>query len=362
MPSDTVSILVVDDVRLDREILRHHLEAQGHHPVLAENGQQAMQILEQRRFDLVLLDIVMPVMDGYQVLERMKSHPRLRHMPVIVVSAVEETMSVVRCIEMGAEDYLTKPFNRVLLSARISNCLQKKHLRDQEQFFLKNIAEDKERPEHLMKSVIPKTFSSRLKKDKRPIVDYFTEITIMFANIVDIEDLSEEPASQETIQMMDGLFDRFDHIALQHNLEKVKTIGDSYMVVGGIPSPFRHHAEAVAGMALDIQEILIRFRLPSNEPLSMRIGIHTGPVRVGILESGKFSYDLWGETVTAASALESLGIPDQIQVSGPVYERLKDEFTFVEREDRVAVSGMENETTYLLTGRKGPHHERPSNP
>jgi len=361
MPSDTVSILVVDDVRLDREILRHHLEAQGHQAELAENGQEGMEFLEKGMFDLVLLDIVMPVMDGYQVLERMKSHPRLRHIPVIVVSAVEDLESVVRCIEMGAEDYLTKPFNRVLLSARISNCLQKKHLRDQEKFFLKNIEEGKERSERLIQSVIPKTFSSRFKKDKRPIVDYFTEITIMFATFTDAEDRPDKPASTETIQMMDGLFNQFDTIALQHNLEKVKTVGDSYMVGGGIPSPFRHHAEAVADMALDIQEILSRFRLPSDESLAMRIGIHTGPVRVGILESGKFSYDLWGETVTTASDLESLGLPDKIQVSRPVFECLHDEFTFVEREDRISVSGLENETIYLLTGRKRSRHERPSN-
>jgi len=362
MPSDTFSILVVDDVRLDREILRHHLEAQGHQAELAENGKEAMEFLEQGTFDLVLLDIVMPVMDGYQVLERMKSHPRLRHVPVIVVSAVEELESVVRCIEMGAEDYLTKPFNRVLLSARISNCLQKKVLRDQEKFFLKNVEEGKERSERLIQSVIPKTFSNRFRRDKRPIVDYFTEITIMFANFADSEDISDKPASPETIQMMDGLFNQFDYIALQHNLEKVKTIGDSYMVVGGIPSPFRQHTEAVVEMALDIQEILTRFRLPSDEPLSMRIGIHTGPVRVCILESGKFSYDLWGETVITASALESQGVPDQIHVSNPVYERLNDEFTFVERDDRVSISGIEDEATYLLTGRKRSRHEGSSHP
>jgi len=362
MPSDRVSILIVDDVRLDREILRHHLEAQGHQVELSEDGHQAMQVLEKRMFDLVLLDIVMPVMDGYQVLERMKAHPRLRHIPVIVVSAVDEIESVVRCIEMGAEDYLTKPFNRVLLTARISNCLQKKYLRDQKKFFLKNIQESKERSERLIQSVIPKTFSSRFRKDKRPIVDYFTEVTIMFANVVDIDEISEKPASQETIQMIDGLFNQFDYIALQHNLEKVKTIGDSYMVVAGIPSPFRHHTEAVAEMALDIQEILSRFRLPLDENLAMRIGIHTGPVRVGILESGKFSYDLWGEAATTVSSLESMGIPGKIQVSKPVYERLESEFTFTEREDRVSIQGRENETTYLLTGRKSSRHERPSHP
>jgi two-component system cell cycle response regulator len=133
-------ILVVDDNRLNRLMLARRLEQQGHTVGLAENGRQALDALRAQSFDLVLLDIVMPEMDGYQVLERMKSDSQLRDVPVVVISAVDEMESVVRCIEMGAEDYLPKPFDPVLLRARINAGLEKKRLRDQEVEYLRNVA------------------------------------------------------------------------------------------------------------------------------------------------------------------------------------------------------------------------------
>ena len=131
--SEAARILVVDDIPDNRTILTRRLERQGHSVVECENGELALELMSERPFDLVLLDIMMPVMNGYEVLEKMRGDRRLRHIPVIVISAVEEIESTVKCIELGAEDYLSKPFNPVLLRARVEACLQKKRLRDQEQ-------------------------------------------------------------------------------------------------------------------------------------------------------------------------------------------------------------------------------------
>lgn len=133
-------ILAVDDNRLSRLTLARGLEQQGHTVALAENGQQALEMLRAEAFDLVLLDILMPELDGYQVLDAMKGDTALREIPVIVISAVDEMESVVRCIEMGAEDYLSKPFDPVLLKARTGACLEKKRLRDQELEYLRQVA------------------------------------------------------------------------------------------------------------------------------------------------------------------------------------------------------------------------------
>ena len=135
--AESGKILVVDDNRINRQTLLRNLEAEGHSVVLAEEGQQALELLGGQPFDVVLLDIIMPGMDGYETLERIKADPELRDIPVIVISAVEELDSAVRCIEMGAEDYLPKPFNPVLLRARLNASLQKKKLRDLEKAFLK---------------------------------------------------------------------------------------------------------------------------------------------------------------------------------------------------------------------------------
>jgi len=133
-------ILVADDNRLNRLKLVHSLTLQGHTVSQAESGRQALEMLQSERFDLVLLDILMPEMDGYQVLEQMKNDSTLREIPVIVISAIDEMESIVRCIEMGAEDYLPKPFDPVLLKARAAACLEKKHWRDQELEYLRDVA------------------------------------------------------------------------------------------------------------------------------------------------------------------------------------------------------------------------------
>jgi CheY-like chemotaxis protein len=133
-------ILVVDDYVLNRLQLKRSLEQQGHMVALAENGRQALENLDTSRFDLVLLDILMPEMDGYEVLARLKGNPAWRDLPVIVISALDEMESVIRCIGMGAEDYLPKPFDPLLLRARIGACLEKKRLRDQEVEYLRQVA------------------------------------------------------------------------------------------------------------------------------------------------------------------------------------------------------------------------------
>jgi DNA-binding response OmpR family regulator len=140
VPADWGYLLIVDDNEMNRDTLSRHLERQGHTVGVAENGRQALEMVKTQSFDLVLLDVMMPEMDGYQVLQRLKSDEARRDIPVIMISALDEIESVVRCIEMGAEDYLPKPFDPVLLRARIGACLEKKRLRDQEVEYLRNVA------------------------------------------------------------------------------------------------------------------------------------------------------------------------------------------------------------------------------
>jgi len=159
------TILIVDDDDLNRELLSQLLKKEGHQSATAENGRQAMAMLMGRKFDLVLLDIMMPEMNGFQVLERVKADPDLRHVPVIVVSAMDEIKHVAKCIEMGAEDHLPKPFDRLLLNARISACLEKKRLHDHEQAILKQLDKEKKRAESLLEVIIPVGVALSVEKD-----------------------------------------------------------------------------------------------------------------------------------------------------------------------------------------------------
>jgi class 3 adenylate cyclase len=343
-------VLVVDDNEVNRDLLSRQLKRQGHTPTLAENGRQALELMRKQEFDLALLDIMMPEMNGYQVLEHLKADPQLRHIPVIVISAVDDIESVVKCIELGAEDYLFKPFNQVLLRARIGASLEKKRLRDQEQSFLKEIQAEREKSERLLLNILPKPIAERLKQRHGIVADSFAQVSVLFADIVDFTPLMAHISPADMITLLNDIFSAFDALAEKHTLEKIKTIGDAYMVVGGLPTPCEQHAERVAEMALDMQDTIARFTRHNNEPFLMRIGIHTGPVVAGVIGTTKFIYDLWGDTVNTASRMESHGIPGYIQVTHATYQHLQNKYVLRER-GPIHVKGKGDMTTYLLMGR-----------
>ncbi|MBN2148026.1 MAG: response regulator [Anaerolineales bacterium] len=344
-------ILVVDDNRLNRLTLANSLQQQGHSVELAEHGAQALEMMCSKPFDLVLLDILMPEMDGFQVLEQMHSDPVLRELPVIVISALDELDSVVRGIEMGAEDYLPKPFNPILLQARINACLEKKVLRDQEQAYLQQIQVEREKAERLLLNILPKPVAEKLKRGEKVIAESFSNVTVLIADIVKFTRISATMTPDELILLLNDIFSAFDELAALYGLEKIKTVGDNYLIVGGLPTPRSDHAEAIADMALGMQEIMQQTKWRHGQPVEIRIGVHQGPVVAGVIGRQKFIYDLWGVTVNIASRMESHGVPGRIHVSAQVYAALHDTFSFEER-GLVPMKGLGKMPTYFLLGRK----------
>ncbi len=351
MDAEPDRVLIVDDNEVNRDLLAKRLQRQGYEVTVASNGFEALEILGSMSLDLVLLDIMMPQMNGYQVLETLKADPALRHIPVVMISAVNDIDSVVRCIELGAEDYLSKPFNPVLLKARINACLEKKRLRDQEQAYLKKLAEEQEKSERLLLNILPEAIAQRLKRGESTIADSFADVTVLFADIVNFTKLSANLSPAQLVEILNEIFSAFDELAEKYELEKIKTIGDAYMVVGGLPTPRNDHAEAIANMALDMQNIIGQFHLQGNEPVQMRTGINTGAVEAGVIGTKKFTYDLWGDTVNTANRMESHGIAGKIQVTVATYERLKDKYIFEER-GIIDIKGKGEMLTYFLTGQK----------
>lgn len=351
MTTDQSCVLVVDDNEVNRDLLARRLKRQGHKICAAADGFEALKMMRSQPFDLVLLDIMMPLMNGYQLLETLKADEALRHIPVIMVSAVDDIDSIVRCIELGAEDYLSKPFNPVLLRARINACLEKKRLRDQEQAYLKRLADEQERSERLLLNILPQAIAERLKEGESTIADTFSDVTVMFADLVGFTKLSANLSPAELVELLNQIFSSFDELAEKYGLEKIKTIGDAYMVVGGLPTPRKDHAEAIADMALDILEKIAQTPTKDGQILKIRIGINTGTVEAGVIGTKKFTYDLWGDTVNTANRMESHGLPGAIQVTKATYERLSDKYIFKER-GILDVKGKGEMMTYLLMGRK----------
>jgi class 3 adenylate cyclase len=211
---------------------------------------------------------------------------------------------------------------------------------------------ERERSEQLLLNVLPAPIAARLKQGEEVIADGFAEVTVLFADLVDFTRRSQETTPERVVRILDDLFSALDQLAERHGLEKIKTIGDAYMAVGGLPEPRPDHAEAVAEMALAVREEVARHLDPGGRPLAVRIGIDTGPVVAGVIGRRKFSYDLWGDTVNTASRMESHGVAGCIQVTDRAYRRLRDRYRF-ERRGPIEVKGKGELVTWFLVGRAG---------
>jgi PAS domain S-box-containing protein len=208
-----------------------------------------------------------------------------------------------------------------------------------------------EQTERLLLNILPQPIAERLKQETRTIAENFAEVSVMFADIVGFTQLAASLSPIELVDMLSEIFSAFDRLSEQHGLEKIKTVGDAYMVVGGLPTRRPDHAEAIAEMALDMQATITRFRQQKGKQFNIRIGINTGPVVAGVIGIKKFSYDLWGDTVNIASRMESHGLAGQIQVTAASYQRLREHYLFKAR-GAIQVKGKGVMTTYLLIGRK----------
>jgi class 3 adenylate cyclase len=209
---------------------------------------------------------------------------------------------------------------------------------------------EQQRSERLLLNVLPAPIADRLKQGEGVIADAFPEVTVLFADMVDFTRRSRQVGPAQVVATLNKLFSAFDRLAQRHGLEKIKTIGDAYMVAGGLPQPRPDHAEAVAEMALAMQAEVTRHTDPSGQPLQVRIGIDTGPVEAGVIGTTKFSYDLWGDTVNTASRMESHGIAGCIQVTERTYQRLRDGYRF-QRRGPIQVRGMGEMDTWFLLAR-----------
>jgi class 3 adenylate cyclase len=209
---------------------------------------------------------------------------------------------------------------------------------------------EQDRSERLLRNVLPDPIAARLKQGEQVIADGFPEVTVLFADLVDFTRRSDRSSPERVVQVLDDLFSALDRLAERHGLEKIKTIGDAYMVVGGLPEPRPDHAQAVAEMALALREEVPRHHDPDGQPLAVRVGIDTGPVVAGVIGRRKFSYDLWGDTVNTASRMESRGVAGCIQVTERTYRRLRDGYRF-ERRGPIQVRGKGELVTWFLVAR-----------
>ncbi len=211
---------------------------------------------------------------------------------------------------------------------------------------------EKKKSDRLLLNILPEPIAERLKKGERLIADRFDQATVLFADIVNFTPMSGSMEADEVVGILNRIFSAFDMLCEKNGMEKIKTIGDSYMAVAGVPEPAPDHMQSAARMALDMQEIIQQIAAAEGLSLTIRIGMHSGPVVAGVIGEKKFIYDLWGDTVNLASRMESHGIPGQIHVTEQVFNRLSGSFEF-EARGTIEVKGKGPMQTYFLTSSRG---------
>lgn len=348
----TGTILLVDDDPGIRETVSRYLKAQGHRVVTSANGSDALSALRALAFDVVLLDIVMPELNGYQTLQMIKTDTDLRDVPVVMLSAIKDRESVAHCLALGADDYITKPFDPILLLARLSSSIENKRLKDREKGNLDRLQEEQKRSHELLLNILPKSVAMRLEYGQKMIANHYDSVTVVFCDLVDFTPYSSSVSATKLVGRLNRIFQAFDSLTVEHGVEKIKTIGDAYLAVAGLPAPCEDHAERVARLALDMIETTENLNREADFPLQIRIGLHSGPVTAGVIGKLKFAYDIWGDTVNVASRMESSGVPGTIQVSEASYELLKKGFRFEPRPAR-EIKGKGLMRAWLLKGSLG---------
>ncbi|HWK95138.1 MAG TPA: adenylate/guanylate cyclase domain-containing protein [Pseudolabrys sp.] len=340
-------ILVVDDNAANRDVLERRLTREGHAVVTAADGAQALALIGENDFDLVLLDLIMPEIGGFDVLTRLKSDASTRHIPVIVISALDELDSIVRCIEAGAEDYLSKPFDPILLRSRINSSLEKKWLRDREKKFLADLETEKRKSEALLLNILPPSIVRRMRDGEVRIADQVHESTILFCDLAGFTVLSGAMPAARVLDFLGEIFTQFDALAAEAGVEKIKTIGDAYMAAAGIPEPQPDHAQRIARLAPRMMRAVRDVAGATGLNLEARIGIHTGPIVAGVIGTHKFAYDVWGDSVNTASRMESHSVNGRIHLTEATRRALGDEFP-LEPRGVIEVKGKGPMQTYFL--------------
>ncbi len=310
-PAQVGAILVVDDDAFNRDLLARRLGSQGHTVAEAADGEAALAMVAHRPFDLVLLDIVMPGLTGFDVLERLKADDRTRDLPVILISGVSELDSVVAGIQMGAEDYLPKPYNAVLLDARIGACLEKKRLRDRERKYLAEIEIERKFSNDLLRVILPEEIVHELRTTQTVKPRRHENVAVLFADVVGFTTWSNRHEPEEVVAYLQQAVTSWEESAAREGMLKIKTIGDAFMATSGLLRPVPDPVERCIRCGLEMIEATRRLEAGWN----LRVGVHWGPVVAGKLGNRQYSFDLWGDTVNTAARMESHGEPGRINLS-----------------------------------------------
>lgn len=341
-------VLVVDDTLVNLRILTEMLAAQGYKVRPVTSGPQALQAASAAPPDLVLLDINMPGMTGYEVCQQLKHNPVTRDVPVIFMSARDEVLDKIRAFEVGGVDYITKPFHLEELLARVATHVALRALQRQLEASHAALGEEKRRTDELLYSVLPPSVVHELREGRRVPGGSFPAVTVLFSDIVDFTTTASQHSPLEVFEMLGELYTRFDAIVERHPVYKVETSGDCYMLACGVPEAHPDHADAVVAVALDMLDASTEVKLPRGGSQQLRIGIHSGPVVGGVVGTKMPRFCLFGDTVNIASRMETTSLPMHVQISETTRELLSKDRWQIQERGEIALKGRGTMRTHFV--------------
>ncbi|HUX40661.1 MAG TPA: adenylate/guanylate cyclase domain-containing protein [Rectinemataceae bacterium] len=308
MADESSLVLVVDDIEENLKVLSETLVQAGFHPLQAKSGERALQIAAKARPDLILLDIKMPGMDGFETIARLKADPDLADIPVIFISALNQIEDKVEGFRAGAVDYVSKPFQREEVVARVGT-----HLRLREA--QRSVESEREKSERLLEALLPASIAAELKEKGASEPRSFPDASVLFGDLVNFTGQSSRMSPREVIAELNDITAAFDGIVRDHGCERIKTIGDAYLAVSGMPEANPDHALSLVSAARDMLGWLDARNTKAGLRWEMRVGVHSGEVVAGIVGVRRFIYDVFGDTVNVASRMENASAPMRINVS-----------------------------------------------
>lgn len=315
--TSTGRVLVVDDIEENLKVLSETLIQAGYHPLQAKSGERGLQIARKAQPDLILLDIKMPGMDGFETIRQLKGDPETQGIPVIFISALNQIEDKIQGFQAGAVDYVSKPFQKEEVLARVGT-----HLRLRQA--VRAVEEEKRKSDDLLHALLPDSIAEELKNQGVSQPRSFSDVSILFADLVDFTDKSGKMDPQTLLGELNDLVSAFDRIMEDQGCERIKTIGDAYFAVCGMPTPQPDHGYRLVNAGLAMQRWLKERNRTAVHGWEMRIGIHSGPVVAGIVGTSRYIYDVFGDTVNKASRLENASAPGRVNISGATRALLGD--------------------------------------
>jgi adenylate cyclase len=337
-------VLIVDDIEENLRVLSDTLTQAGLRPLQAKSGERALEVARKANPDLILLDIKMPGMDGYEAMAALRADPVTAAIPVIFISALNQIEDKVKGFQAGAVDYVSKPFQREEVLARVGT-----HLRLRQA--LRAVEEERGKSDRLLHAILPDAIAEELKERGSSEPRQYSDASFLFSDVVGFTELAARMDPRSLIGELNDIFGAFDGIMRENGCERIKTIGDAYLAASGMPEPNPDHALSLTRAAIAMMESLEKRNASSAIPWRMRVGIHSGEAVAGIVGTSRYIYDVFGDAVNVASRMEAASEPMQINVSEATHALISGRIP-CESRGSIPVKGREAMNMYWVK-RKG---------